>query len=145
MKSGREQFVNHWDNLGRVLVLLIGGLVWSLALSSCDVATTTVHITAEEFRFSPNSVEVPAHQLVRLIVRNQGRERHVFQSQILTQKIVRFENPSRGQGFDGDAISLAPGEQIEFMMEIPPGVYRFQCRLRGHAGMQGTFIVQGAS
>ena len=62
-----------------------------LAFSACDAEVPTVTITAEEFRFSPKRLELPAHQIVRLILRNQGHERHVFQSPILTRKDVIFD------------------------------------------------------
>ena len=143
MIRGRGAAVHHRYRVGRVLGSLIGCLFWSMLFSSCDVASTTVSITAEEFRFSPHTFELPAHQLVRLIVRNRGRERHVFQSRILTHKTVRlFESASRGQWGGGDAIPLEPGEQVELSIELSPGLYPFRCWIRGHAGMEGMLIVQ---
>ena len=134
--------MKQWDKYHPVCGLLILGLWWGLWLSSCDGADITVNITAEEFRFSPNTIDVPPDQLVRIIVRNQGREPHVFQSPILAQKTVRvLENSVDGRRTKGEAIPIEPGERVELFMNLSPGFYRFWCRKRGHAGMEGILRV----
>ena len=134
--------MNQWNKYGRVIGLLVLGLVWGMWFSSCDGADTTVNITAEEFRFSPKTVDLPPDQLVRIIVRNQGREQHVFESPVLAQKTVRvLENSSDGRRPRGEAIPIKPGERVELFMKLSPGLYRFWCRRRGHAGMEGTLMV----
>ena len=134
--------MNEWNTCGRVFGLLVVGLWWGMWFSSCDGADTTVNITAEEFRFSPKTFDLPPDQLVRIIVRNQGREQHVFQSPILAQKTVRvLENSSDGRRPRGEAIPIEPGERVELFMKLSPGLYRFWCRIRGHAGMEGILMV----
>ena len=134
--------MNQWDQCGRVLGLLVLGLCWGLGLSSCDNADPTVTITAEEFRFSPTTFDLPPHQRVRLIVRNQGREQHVFQSPILTHQSTRVvEDSTDVPRPSGNAIPIQPGKQVELFMKLSPGLYRFWCRIRGHAGMEGALMV----
>ena len=134
--------MNQWSQYGKNFGLVVLGLVWGLGLSSCDGSDTTINITAEEFRFSPNTFDLPPDQLVRIIVRNQGREQHVFQSPILAQKTVGVLEPSSdGRKPKGEAIPIDPGEQVELFLKLSPGLYRFWCRIRGHAGMEGTLIV----
>ncbi len=87
-------------------------------------------------------MEFPAHQIVRLIVRNQGRERHVFQSPILALQGVRLvKNSLADQWKGGDGIPLQPGQRIELTLELPEGLYPFRCRIKGPKGMEGTLIV----
>ena len=46
----------------------------------------TITITAEEFRFTPKRIQWTAGRPLRLLLRNQGRERHVFHSPELFEK-----------------------------------------------------------
>ena len=134
--------MNQWDTRGRILGFLVLGLWCGLWFSSCDGADTTVNITAEEFRFSPHRLDLPPDRSVRIIVRNQGREPHVFQSPILAHQTVRvLVNSSDGRRPSGEAIPIEPGEQVELFMKLSPGFYRFWCRIRGHAGMEGSLMV----
>ena len=111
-------------------------------LLSCDTELSVVTITAEEFRFTPNQLKLPARQKVRLIVRNQGREGHVFQSSILALKNVRVDGKSLGRLEEGnDRIQINPGERIELQLVLPEGLYPFRCRIKGHKGMEGTLVV----
>ena len=127
-----------------MVCLFIAGLVAALSLASCEAKTAIVTITAEEFRFSPIRLEIPAYQIVRLVVRNQGRERHVFQSRILTHQSVRLlEDSVERQWQGGDVILLKPGQRVEWSMELAPGSYPFRCWLRGHSGMEGVLLVRG--
>lgn len=119
-------------------------VVWltGLSLSSCDTGLPSATITAEEFRFTPKLVKLPAGQKVRLIVRNQGRERHVFKSPILAFDDVRIDRNSLGGGWQGGSeIPIQPGQGIELSLKLPEGLYPFRCRIKGHKGMEGTLIV----
>ncbi|UCE63403.1 MAG: hypothetical protein JSU59_11160 [Nitrospirota bacterium] len=123
-------------------LLILALWICGIPLSSCDTAFSSATITAEEFRFSPNLVKLPALQKVRLIVRNQGRERHVFQSPILALKDVRFDKNSLvGPWKSADGIPLQPGKRIELSLVLPEGLYPFRCLIRGHKGMEGTLMV----
>lgn len=119
--------------------------VWLSGLSSlsCDFEISPATITAEEFRFTPTIVKLPAHQTLRLIIRNQGRERHVFQSPILSGPNVRFYgNGLATPGKSADGIPIPPGGRIEFSLELAEGLYPFRCRIKGHKGMAGTLVVE---
>ena len=120
-------------------------VVWliGLSLSSCDSGLPSATITAEEFRFTPKLVKLPAGQHVRLIVRNQGRERHVFKSPILAFDDVRVDRNSLGGAWQGGSeISIPPGKRIELSLVMPEGLYPFRCQVRGHKGMEGTLVVE---
>jgi plastocyanin len=124
-------------------LLILGSWLCVMSFSSCDTAFSSVTITAEEFRFTPNFVRLPPRQIIRLIVRNQGREPHVFQSPILTLRDVRFGGGSwEGQVKGRDGIVIQPGKRIELSVELSEGLYPFRCRIKGHKGMEGTLVVQ---
>jgi len=124
-------------------LIIMGAWLCGMAFSSCDSGFSSATITAEEFRFSPKLVKLPARQKVRLIVRNQGRERHVFQSPILALKGVLFDRKSLpGEWKGADGIQIQPGERIELSLVLPEGWYPFRCRIRGHKGMEGTLVVE---
>ena len=126
-----------------MLELLIGALLGGMSLGSCDFNSTTVNLTVEDFRFSPAQFELPAHEIIRMNIRNQGRERHIFQSPILTYPTVRvLENSSTGTWQRGDAIRLEPGQRVELSLDLSPGLYSFRCQIRGHGGMEGRLIVR---
>lgn len=132
---------NTYKEFRNLLILVLWSCV--IFLSSCDSGLPSAIITAEEFRFFPDLVKLPALQKVRLIVRNQGRERHVFQSPILARKNVLFDRKTLpGQWRRADGIHIPPGERIELSLVLPEGLYPFRCQIRGHKGMEGTLVVE---
>jgi nitrite reductase (NO-forming) len=88
---------------------------------------TSVSITATEFTFSPNSLQVPAGQKVTFTLQNNGVVEHD-----LTISGTGFSLPARaGQASTG-----------EFTFDRP-GILQFICSIPGHqdAGMKGTLTV----
>ena len=78
-----------------------------------------------------------------LVVRNQGRETHRFQSTLLTQPRVEVVADAGEPASSLDhGFPLAPGQRLELMLTMPPGVYHFRCPIKGHRGMQGMIVVQ---
>ena len=114
-----------------------------LALAACSAEYQEVTIVVDEFRLSPALVDVQAGQPVRLVVRNQGRETHRFQSTLLAQYRVEVM-PDAGEpaGSLEQGVPLVPGQRLELMLTLPPGVYHFRCPIKGHRGMQGMIVVQ---
>ncbi len=112
---------------------------------SCDVlGEKTIVISADEFRFSPNQIEWPSWETVRVILRNQGRERHIFQSPQLFSKATIQKVQESGMNLPtGGLLVLEPGVVLEFMVQLPPGIYPFRCWIKGHSGMEGTIHVLG--
>ena len=100
-------------------------------------------IVVDDFRFSPARVDVQAGQPVRLVVRNQGREIHRFHSTLFAHPRVDVVSDT---GRQADAfehgVPLAPGQRLELVLTLPPGVYHFRCPIKGHRGMRGMIVVQ---
>ncbi len=124
-------------------------LLWILAalslLHACGGDASTVVITAEEFRFSPARVEWTFDRSLHLIIRNQGRERHVFQSPGLfgAEGHVIWHQP-KVTPQEAHSIVLDPGKSIELHFTLSPGLYPFRCWVKGHTGMEGVIMVKGS-
>ena len=127
------------------------GHMWVIGVlglqSSCGwFEPPTIVITAEEFRFIPTRIEWSPDSSLRLLIRNQGRERHVFHSPELfgPESGVTWHQPKvRLQ--EANAIVLEPGQSIELSFTLSPGLYPFRCWIKGHTGMEGTIIVRELS
>ena len=111
-------------------------------LAACSSEYQDVTIVIDDFRFSPARFDVQAGQPMHLVVRNQGRETHRFQTTFSAQHRVRVVSESGPQaGSLEQGMSLAPGQRLELDLTLPPGVYHFRCPIKGHRGMQGMIVV----
>lgn len=117
--------------------LAFTGLVALLVLwaMGCDLSEQTVHIVADDFRFTPAEVHVSAERPIRLRIVNEGREPHEFKSPLLTHQ-------TDATGAPPSSLPVLPNHRAETIVRTIPGVYLFYCAIRGHAGMTGTLIVE---
>ncbi|MBI3355163.1 MAG: hypothetical protein HY038_00020 [Nitrospirae bacterium] len=102
----------------------------------------TVSLTAEDFRFTPELVQISSTSPLILTIYNAGREVHEFDSPILI--IYAAKTPSSGGVTKptGPGLVLEPGKSIQLAMAPPPGTYLYICRRKGHANMTSTLIVE---
>jgi hypothetical protein len=128
-----------------------GGHLWVVGVlafqSSCGwFEPPAVVITAEEFRFIPTRIEWAPDSPLRLLIRNQGHERHVFHSPELfgPAAAVIWHQP-RVELKEANAIVLEPGQSVELSLSLSSGLYPFRCWIKGHTGMEGTILVKGLS
>ena len=113
-----------------------------LSVGACASEYQEVKIVVDDFRFSPTRVDVRAGQSVHLVVRNQGRETHRFQSPLFAQPRVEVVSDAGEPASSLDhGFPLAPGQRLELMLTMPPGVYHFRCPIKGHHGMRGMIVV----
>ena len=125
---------------GRGVVKFLSVLV--LSLGACSSEYQDVTIVIDDFRFSPARVDVQAGQAVHLVVRNQGRETHRFQTTFSAHPRVEVDSEAGPQADPiKQGMPLAPGQSLELDLTLPPGVYHFRCPIKGHRGMQGTIVV----
>ncbi|GJL70762.1 MAG: hypothetical protein NPIRA06_33970 [Nitrospirales bacterium] len=124
------------------------GLLWVIGFpvmqGSCEWrGPSTIIVTAEEFRFSPTRIEWESDQPLRLLIRNQGRERHVFHSQELfgPDANILWHQP-RVALQEANAVVLEPGQSIELYFTASAGLYPFRCWIKGHTGMEGTILIR---
>jgi len=146
MKFGKRIYLQRricW-NAQPCLLWVIGFLVLQV---SCEWGgSPTIMVTAEEFRFSPSRIEWVSDQPLRLLIRNQGRERHVFHSQELfgPEAKVLWHQP-RVALQEANAVVLEPGQSIELSFTASAGLYPFRCWIKGHTGMEGTILIEDSS
>ncbi|HEY6972925.1 MAG TPA: cupredoxin domain-containing protein [Nitrospiraceae bacterium] len=114
----------------RVVVLGV-----SVALESCDRDFQAVRITAQDFRFTPATIHLTAASPIYLTIVNEGREPHEFESSILAHRVD-------GSGGNATSVRVASNQRTDMMIRTIPGTYIFYCRIRGHANMSGTIIVE---
>jgi len=113
----------------RVVVLGVG-----VAMVSCDRDFQEVRITAQDFRFTPATIHLTADSPIHLTIVNEGREPHEFESFLLAHRVD-------GSGGNATSVRVAPNQRTDVMIRTIPGTYIFYCRIRGHASMSGTIIV----
>ena len=114
-----------------------------ICLLACDnLGGNTVVISAREFRFDPSFIEWPSMGSVHVVLRNEGRERHVFQSPSLFAQGKFDDSHDHVLSMKkARAVILEPGKTVEFSLQLPPGLYPFRCWIKGHTGMEGTIRV----
>ncbi len=115
-----------------------------LGLGACSSEHQEVKIIVDDFRFFPVRVDLKAGQSVHLVVRNQGREPHRFQSALFSLPQVNVVLDDGKQADPHHGFALAPGQRLELFLTMPPGVYHFRCPIKGHRGMKGMIVVQEA-
>jgi len=102
---------------------------------ACDSREPTVEIIAEDFRFTPAELHLSAQRPIRLLIVNQGRERHEFKSPLLGHQLG-------GSGGMLTSVPVSANQKAEIVIRTNPGVYLFHCAIPGHAGMTGTIIIE---
>ena len=111
--------------------------------SGCEGEIQSVHIVAQDFRFTPDTIHLARSQLIHLTLFNEGRETHEFESPLLSDPSVVIESVTlAGEARVPDHLRIAPGQRLEVLFRAPSGTYLFYCKVRGHSGMTGTFIVE---
>ena len=115
--------------------LLVLAIVAAAALATCEQGDQTVRVAAQDFRFSPDTIHLRADVPARLTIVNEGREPHEFAGPLLTDARVRLLSAP-------ESFRLLPGRSMTVILQAPPGTYPFRCRVRGHAGMEGTILVE---
>ena len=114
--------------------LISVGAALFLLSAACDPSQQAVHIVAQDFRFTPVEVRLSAGRSIRLILHNEGRERHEFKTPLLRQARA-------GIGLPG-SLPVLPNQKAEAALQTRPGVYPFYCAIPGHAGMTGMIIIE---
>lgn len=122
----------------RILLRLAVGLAVVINHGSCEwVTSESVTITAEDFRFTPARIQVRSERLFTLIIRNQGRERHAFQSpQLFGENASYVKLAPIGRVQPGGTIMVEPGESIEMQLVLVSGWYPVRCSWRLNGSFQ---------
>jgi iron uptake system component EfeO len=108
-----------------------GGGSGSSAGPATAVPSGVVAVQAEDYKFTPSTISVPAGE-VTFSVKNVAGQEHEFE-------IFRPD----GTVLD-EVEGLVPGLTKDLKVTLAAGTYEFMCKLNGHdqLGMKGTLTVQ---
>ena len=133
---------------GALMVALLLG-TW-LNAAHAEEEPKSIAISAQEFRFTPNTVTVRAGQRIKLVLTNRGTMPHEIVSPILKAS-KDLEVQSQGIKVEGDAIGeveFAKGKTVTVeLTPTKPGRFEFWCgekagsKLHRDLGMRGAIIV----
>jgi len=108
----------------------------------------TLDVGISEFRFDPETLELPAGQLVSLSITNDGATEHDFTIKGFAGEVAfRLDgDPPSNDRSDGEDVHIAlrPGTSAELRVRAgEPGEYELYCAVSGHrrAGMRTTLTV----
>ena len=119
------------------IVLLLAGS------SGCDRDPQSVRIVAQDFRFRPDMIRLSGSRPIHLTLYNEGREFHEFDSALFTDRSAAIESLTvAGEPTEAGPLRIAPGRRLELVVRLSPGTYVFFCKVKGHAGMTGTLLVE---
>ena len=114
-----------------------------------ESAELELSVVLSEFTFEPETVELPAGDLVAITLRNDGSAEHDFTiKEIDGEQAFRIQGdlPSRNRGDGEDVhVALLPGASAELRLRATePGEYELYCAVSGHrrAGMRTTLTVR---
>jgi plastocyanin len=111
--------------------------------AGCDGEVQSVHIVTQDYRFVPDMIRLASGRPVELTLFNEGRETHEFESPLLSDRSAIIESVSlNGEPTTAGHLRIAPGKRLNLRFRAPPGTYLFVCKVRGHSGMTGTFLVE---
>lgn len=118
--------------------------------ASAAQATRTIEVVMgepNEFRFTPERIEVKAGEIVRFRVRNAGKLPHEIvlgdAAELQEHAKAMREQPAMAHK-DANSLTLEPGKTGELVWRFAnAGEFQFACLVPGHyeAGMKGTAIV----
>ena len=148
--------------MNRRLFIALAAPLAVLLGSSCASTTKSILVTAQNFQFAPQTIEVQAGQPVKLTLRNPDTIEHDFQVDHLPMKMTASEMKhmheemanmpgmdSAGSSGSMDMLHLhgRPGESHSITFTpTKPGTYTVYCAIPGHreAGMTATMAVRSA-
>jgi uncharacterized cupredoxin-like copper-binding protein len=111
--------------------------------SGCDGDAQSVRITAQDFRFTPDTIHLTSSRPIHLTLYNEGREAHEFESPFFADRSAVIESLTiAGQPAEPGRLRIAPGRRLELVFRLSAGTYLFFCKVKGHSGMTGMFIVE---
>lgn len=124
-------------------LLCVAMVLFVAGSSGCDRDSQSVRIVAQDFRFRPDTIRLSSSRPIHLTLYNEGREFHEFDSALFTDRSAVIESLTvAGEPTEPGRLRIAPGRRLELLLRLSPGTYLFFCKVNGHAGMTGTFIVE---
>ena len=140
-----------------LLALVSISISLSLAAISCGggdggESRTVIEVKADDYKFLPNEVTVPAGQEVTIKLKNVTKQAHDLEVQRLQVEMMGGHEAAQGHAgaMPGTlALHTEKGKTVSATFKADlPGTYEFWCTISGHKeqGMVGKLVVtSGAS
>ena len=115
------------------------------SLVACGPKKATISATMTDYKYTPNTWEVPAGGQITLNLKNEGTLEHEFVIMALgTEATMPFDDNDEGNVFWEHELESGESASVEFTAPAEPGVYQVVCGTAGHLeqGMQGTLTVK---
>jgi uncharacterized cupredoxin-like copper-binding protein len=127
-------------------VLILSGIVFllSILLAACGPQKVERDIEMTDFKFNPDTIEVPASTNVTLNLSNTGTLEHDYVIMILGKNAsLPFDDDDKNNIYWEHKLEKGESVQLEFTAPSEPGEYQVVCATAGHLeqGMQGKLIV----
>jgi len=129
----------------RPWIVLFGLFLALLVLTACGSKAITVNVQMQEYKFTPDRVEVPAGAEVTLKLSNKGTLEHEFVIMMLnTQATTPFDADDEPNVYWEHELQPGQEESITFTAPSEPGEYQIVCGIPAHMeqGMKGALIVK---
>ncbi len=92
-----------------------------------------LRLAAQDYRFVPTDIRVLANRPIRLLIVNEGRERHGFTSSLLANAEVQMlADPPLTLTRNTGTVSIDPGRSVEIRVQAPAA---HTCFTAGSAAM----------
>jgi uncharacterized cupredoxin-like copper-binding protein len=129
----------------KVMVLVVLVIIASLALTACGPKKVSFDITLSDFKFDPNTWEVPAGAEVTLNLTNEGTQEHEWVLMVLGKDAtIPFSEDDEGNIFWEHEVQPGESASVTFTAPTEPGEYHIVCGTAGHLeeGMRGTLTIK---
>ena len=126
-------------------LLILSGLLLSLALAGCGPKKATLEVTMSDYAFTPMTAEVPAGAEVTLNLSNTGTVEHEYVIMALgTQVTLPFGDDDEPNVFWEAEVAAGSSTSVTFTAPTEPGTYQIVCGIPTHVeqGMVGTLTVK---
>lgn len=129
---------NYWLILGFLALAF-------LVLAACGPKSVTVDLQLQEYKFIPDTIEVPAGSEVTVNLSNKGTLDHEMVIMVLgSEATVPFDEDDEPNVFWEHELAPGTQETVTFTAPTEPGTYQLVCGIPAHfeQGMKGTLIVK---
>jgi uncharacterized cupredoxin-like copper-binding protein len=128
----------------RISLFVLLALSAVLLLSACGPKKTELNVDMTDFKFTPDTYEVPAGGEVTLNLNNKGTLEHEYVIMALgKQATIPFDADDEPNVFWEAELEAGKSESVTFTAPTEPGEYEVVCGTPGHLEqkMQGKLTV----
>lgn len=117
----------------KISLFILLALSAVLLLSACGPKKTELNVDMTDFKFTPDTYEVPAGSEVTLHLNDKGTLAHEFVIMKLgKQATIPFDDDDEGNIYWEKELETGESETVTFTAPSEPGEYEVVCGTPGH-------------